>query len=253
MSLSELKILTYNVHKGFTLGNRRFVLDEIKQSLELTNADILFLQEVVGKSRHKHKDLNDWPFDNHFDYLASSKWHYAAYGKNAIRKKGDHGNAILSRYPIVEHCNVNLSTNRLESRGMLHAQVKLPNEQMIDIFNVHLNLLHGGRIRQVETISNYIREHLDESRPFILAGDFNDWRTQLNDLLERNFNLKEAFKVLEGNHARTFPSFGPQVPLDRIYYRSLKLKSAEVISGPPWDSLSDHLALSAIFDFGKSA
>lgn len=243
----RLKILTYNVHKGFTLGNRRFVLEEIKHSLQVTGADILLLQEVVGTSRRKNPHISAWPFENHFDYLASSSWQYGAYGMNAVRRKGDHGNAILSRYPIVDYRNINLSTNRFESRGMLHARIRLPSQRLLDIFNVHLNLLHGGRVRQVESIAEYISKHLDDSEAFILAGDFNDWRSQLNDLLESSFNLTEAFKLSEGQHARTFPSFGPQMRLDRIYYRHLELRETEVISGPPWDSLSDHLALSATF------
>ena len=41
---NSFRILTYNIHKGFSMSNRRFVLHEIKQAVIDTHADILLLQ-----------------------------------------------------------------------------------------------------------------------------------------------------------------------------------------------------------------
>lgn len=49
MSSTSLKVLTYNIHKGFSATNLRFILHEIKSSLRHINADIVFLQEVQGE------------------------------------------------------------------------------------------------------------------------------------------------------------------------------------------------------------
>jgi endonuclease/exonuclease/phosphatase (EEP) superfamily protein YafD len=42
----------------------------------------------------------------------------------------------------------------------------------------------------------------------------------------------------------------PVLPLDRIYYRGLKLKSAHILKGRPWNLLSDHLPVLGHFSMG---
>jgi len=39
-----LKLLTLNVHKGFTFWNRRFVLPELRDAVRTISADVVFLQ-----------------------------------------------------------------------------------------------------------------------------------------------------------------------------------------------------------------
>ena len=48
---TSIKILTYNIHKGFSMGNFRFILHEIKDALRHIDADVVFLQEVHGERR----------------------------------------------------------------------------------------------------------------------------------------------------------------------------------------------------------
>jgi endonuclease/exonuclease/phosphatase family metal-dependent hydrolase len=45
------------------------------------------------------------------------------YGLNAAYEHGHHGNAVLTRHPIIEWCNRDLSVNRFESRGLLHCML----------------------------------------------------------------------------------------------------------------------------------
>mgnify|MGYP003392572165 FL=1 len=109
MSSTSLKVLTYNIHKGFSATNLRFILHEIKSSLRHINADIVFLQEVHGERTISNNRFADWPNNQQFEFLADQIWHHCAYGKNAIYKSGHHGNAILSKYPFVEWENINVS------------------------------------------------------------------------------------------------------------------------------------------------
>ena len=102
MSGITLKVLTYNIHKGFSATNLRFILHEIKQSLRHVDADIVFLQEVHGERKISNNRFDNWPNSRQFEYLADQVWHHYAYGKNAIYKSGHHGNAILSKYPFLE-------------------------------------------------------------------------------------------------------------------------------------------------------
>ena len=41
-----LRIVTYNIHKGFSQFNRYMMLHELREQLRLLDADIVFLQEV---------------------------------------------------------------------------------------------------------------------------------------------------------------------------------------------------------------
>lgn len=79
----KIRILSYNIHKGFSITNRDFILDGIRNALRDMNADILFLQEVLGHHDDKKCKIPDWETAIQFEYLADTVWHFA-YGKNAI-------------------------------------------------------------------------------------------------------------------------------------------------------------------------
>ncbi|MFM7341305.1 MAG: endonuclease/exonuclease/phosphatase family protein, partial [Betaproteobacteria bacterium] len=43
-----LKVLTVNIHKGFTALNRKFMLHELREPVRAVGADLVFLQKVAG-------------------------------------------------------------------------------------------------------------------------------------------------------------------------------------------------------------
>ncbi|STM20976.1 putative endonuclease/exonuclease/phosphatase [Escherichia coli] len=47
----SFKVLTINIHKGFTAFNRRFILPELRDAVRTVSADIVCLQEVMGAPR----------------------------------------------------------------------------------------------------------------------------------------------------------------------------------------------------------
>ena len=96
-----LKIATYNIHKGFSFFKRRLVIHGVREHLRALNADLVFLQEVQGgRARHERRLMN-WPEQSQYEFLADAIWPDFAYGKNAAYDAGHHGNAVLSKYPIV--------------------------------------------------------------------------------------------------------------------------------------------------------
>ncbi len=54
--MTDIRIITWNIHKGFNFGNTRFVLHQIREMLHNVNADIVFLQEIHG-SQKKHEKI----------------------------------------------------------------------------------------------------------------------------------------------------------------------------------------------------
>ncbi len=245
----RLRVLSYNLHKGFTLGNRTFVLDRMRETIERTNADFLFLQEVQGEHRgHARKHAGKWPLSGQFEYLADRLWPHYAYGKNSVYEEGHHGNALLSRYPVLGWDNLDLSRTRFERRGALHVEVELPGKTLpLHLVCLHLDLFEHSRKRQAEKLGRWLLDRVPPGHPLILAGDFNDWRARISSMLRESLALREVFETLQGEPARTFPSFFPVLPLDRIYWKNLQLLTAKVHGEPPWDRLSDHLAVSAEF------
>ncbi|MFK7974974.1 MAG: CDP-alcohol phosphatidyltransferase family protein [Halioglobus sp.] len=246
----ELNILTYNIHKGYCSGNRRFVLDSMRQRIAESGADIVFLQEIAGraeKSEAKKRKFS-YPDQPHFEYLAEEAWPHYAYGRNAIYRKGDHGNAILSMYPFTSWENIDISKFPRSSRSILHGVIELPDHQTrLHTLCVHMGLLEQERREQLQALTDRINEHVPPNEPIIIAGDFNDWRQRAELHLHDDLGLSELFVELEGRHARTFPVWAPILPVDRIYYRGLKPVRAQCLNDGHWRDLSDHAALFGVF------
>ena len=248
-----LKVLTYNIHKGFNRNNRDFVLHRIKQQLQRDAFDVVLLQEIQGRHYQHETRLTAWPDVSQFEFLADSIWPHYAYGKNAIYRKGHHGNAILSKYNITEWSNLNLSRFRYASRSMLHGRIRSPTGSThINLLCVHLDLLGFERKRQLRELRAYIEANIDNDEPVILGGDFNDWYGNLGRSLEIQLGMREAFRHLTGNYAKTFPSNRPMLCMDRLYYRGIELLDSDCLDRRPWNELSDHLPLSARFQLPQA-
>lgn len=248
--MNSIRVLSYNIHKGFSATNLNFILRQIKKSIELVHADLLFLQEVVGHHELHRNKYEDWPSVSQFEFLADNLWPHFAYGKNAVYTEGHHGNAILSKYPITFFENIDVSTNRLESRGLLHAQIQVPGAlTQVHAICLHLGLFEAGRQIQIDQLCNRIESRIPHNAPLIVGGDFNDWQERASPILKRRLQLDEVFLKQSGSHARTFPAWLPIFKLDRIYCRKLHIGEVSIFANGVWSSLSDHAAILAELRF----
>jgi endonuclease/exonuclease/phosphatase family metal-dependent hydrolase len=228
------------MHKGFCFYSRQYVLHELRQAIRDINADIVFLQEVMGVHPER---VNGPDFGAQFEFLADSIWPHFAYGKNAVYSEGHHGNAILSKFPFKEFENINISTNPLEKRGLLHANIDLNDSINIHLVCLHLDLLARGRRQQLSSLIERVRGRIDGRSPLIVAGDFNDWQQQASDTLFGELGMEEAGVVIHGEHPKTFPSWKPFLALDRVYTRGIHIWNHDVLYGVPWRRMSDHAAV----------
>jgi endonuclease/exonuclease/phosphatase family metal-dependent hydrolase len=242
----RLRVLSYNIHKGFAARPGLFTLPKIREAIRSVNVDVVMLQEVVGKNSRLQKKHSEWPDQSQFEFLADSVWPHYAYGQNAIYDHGHHGNAILSQFPFESWTNTDISNYWLERRGILHGQIRLASTR-IHFVCLHLDLTAWGRNRQMRVLKNFLSQGLPSNEPVIVAGDFNDWRGGIKGP-SLGENIKEIFEDLQGQFARTFPAWYPRTPLDRIYFSNLIPISAECLSGAPWNQLSDHAALVGTFE-----
>jgi endonuclease/exonuclease/phosphatase family metal-dependent hydrolase len=246
-----LHVATYNIHKGFSHFNRRMVVHELRERLHALGADVIFLQEVLGAHDRHAERFQDWPGQPQYEFLADTIWLDFAYGKNAVYDDGHHGNAILSRYPIVSWENEDVSTNRIERRGLLHCEIRIPGWSVnLHCVCVHLGLFAVGRRKQLKALAKRIEAMVPRDAPLIIAGDFNDWRGHARRILVEELALFEVFELTRGQCARSYPAALPVLRLDRIYVRGFQVRQANVHHGNPWSRISDHAALSATMTRG---
>lgn len=232
------------MHKGFSILNRRFVLHELREAIRASEADIVLLQEVLGEHREHSSRWQQWPQDSQYEFLADSIWSDYAYGKNAAYPAGHHGNALLSKYPIIQQRNHDVSLYKHEQRGLLHCVLKAPKWPLpLHVICVHLGLFEMHRRQQLQKLCELIREQIPAHEPLLVGGDFNDWRGKAHDLLAEGAALREAFVSTHGRAARTFPVRLPMLRLDRLYVRNLDFRDPQALTGVPWNQLSDHAPL----------
>lgn len=241
--MAEFKILTLNIHKGFSIGNR-FTLEKIRENLRNSGSNLVFLQEVIGENERHRESIADWPEQNQFEFLADSVWDHYAYGKNAIYQHGHHGNAILSELPFSEWNNIDISTFSFSQRGILHGRL----ENGVHLLCVHLGLFESERRSQTQTLCQYILEKIPGDAPLILAGDFNDWRKTTHRQLTEKAGLIEAHQEVHTSLAKTYPVRLPCLAMDRIYLRGFSIENVCILNSSPWNQLSDHCPIVAELD-----
>ena len=242
----SIRVLTVNTHKGFAFLSGKFVLHELREAVRAVGADVVFLQEVQGTHSGHSERFVTWPEAPHYEFLADEIWADFAYGRNAVYPRGHHGNALLSKFPIVEHENRDISIAGHEARGLLHCTLRIPGrELMLHAICVHLGLREAHRRAQLDLLSEIIGKHVPEGSPLLVAGDFNDWRRRAHRILERCVGLREVFVHAHGRAAKTFPAHFPLLQLDRIYVRDTRADAPLALPRRPWSWLSDHAPLAA--------
>lgn len=242
----SIKVLTVNIHKGFTFFNRKFILHELREAIRTVGADVVFLQEVTGAHAWHEGRVANYPATPHYEFLADSIWPQFAYGRNAVHTSGHHGNAVLSKFPIVSFDNRDVSISGAEGRGLLHCVLQVPDRDTpVHVICVHLGLTESHRLKQLHMLCDMVHKHIPASAPVIAAGDFNDWRRRAHDVLAQGASMHEVFVQAHGKAARTFPARFPWLALDRIYVRNAIGHAPMVLPLKPWSHLSDHAPLAA--------
>lgn len=221
------------------------MVHELRECLRHLKPDLLFLQEVQGLHLTHARRHAQWPRMPQHEFLAEEFWPDSAYGCNVLYDHGHHGNAILSRFPILDAHNQDVTHLRFERRGLLHCRIQLPDASIAHCVCVHLSLFAASRRRQMLALADYLEKEAAGNAPLIIAGDFNDWRNRAHGLLVERLGLSEVFGHLNGIPVRSFPATRPFFRLDRIYIRGFHIVHQAVHDGLPWSKISDHAALSA--------
>jgi endonuclease/exonuclease/phosphatase family metal-dependent hydrolase len=245
MMTGRLRVATYNIHKGVRgLGaTKRLEIHNLVLGVEALDADLVFLQEVrlhhARDARRFEHHAQSWPDQGQAHFLAPDGYD-VAYRTNAITKHGEHGNALLSRWPIGEIGHRDVSDHRFEQRGLLHVPVDWHGIRVHAIV-AHLGLVHSSRMRQAQQLVDFVREELPPHEPVLIAGDFNDWGEKLDEPMNRGGLVRALNPDERAPRRATFPSRVPVFALDRIYMRGFRCEGTMVPRGAAWARMSDHL------------
>jgi endonuclease/exonuclease/phosphatase family metal-dependent hydrolase len=293
MTAMRVRVATYNIHKGVLrdlFGLRRTSrIHELRARLHELSADLILLQEVQGLHERHARRFEHWPSEPQHEFLSRGpglrQAFESAYGANAHYLHGHHGNALLSRFPILHRDHRDFSDHALEKRGVLHCVVDLSGVPL-HCFVVHFGLLARSRDRQLDALIDWICRAVPADTPLIIGGDFNDWRNKLSRRLCEAIGVVEAFDTLRPEmvrtqravwyvrdrladiglsmdaeslrlprrvrSARTFPALVPWLRMDRIYLRGFDVHAARVPRGPGWATLSDHSPLIADLEISRA-
>lgn len=246
----KLRVVTWNIHKGVRgLGLRkRLEIHNMQAAVASLDADVICLQEVRRINTREAARFTQWPSLPQADFLAPAGYE-AVYRTNAFTKDGEHGNALLSRFPVIGHAHEDMSDHRFEQRGLLHATLQIAGRN-VHVIVVHLGLIAASRSRQLAQLAEYIERDIFTHDALIVAGDFNSpiapvrWATTA---LGSDAGRKPLLHALNG-HA-TFPSRLPLVQLDHVFARHAKIIASNVPQGKDWARMSDHLPLVVDIEF----
>lgn len=229
--------MCYNMHKGRSFFTRRIVSHNIQNIIHKYNPEMVFLQEVRDYHRMDYKKYES----NQLDLLSKSQYH-TAYGKNAIYKNGHHGNGLLTKYPILETMNFDISVNKLEQRSILYSKLEIEGKELYT-FCTHLNLRKNDRKKQITLMEKVIEECVpNKDCSIILLGDFNDFDGGI-----KNHFVKENYLNQYGAH--TYPNFFPFVSPDLIFTKNVQVNKSNIIKDKGTLLLSDHLPILMEIEF----
>ncbi len=208
----KLRVLSYNIHKCIGGVDRRYAPDRIAQVIRNLDPDVLLLQEVdQGAPRSNH----DRQVDVLGDFIGMK--HRAWFPNVGVRGGGHYGNAILSRYPLVEATNIDLSIRFKKRRSALHGVVRVRHDgidRTVHVYNMHLGLArYERRIQIAKFLDSHPFASLHHETPIVVGGDLNDVYGGLGNLLQ-----PAGFRGIE-RRPLTFPAWGPLRPLDAIFVR----------------------------------
>ena len=221
--------MTYNIRHGVGLDGV-LDLERTARVIKAANADIVILNEVdngTARSFGVHQA----------DSLGVLLGLYAVFGRSIDYDGGQYGNALLSRYPILDFQIFDLSTDSLlEGRSVFLSRVDLKGDT-VAILGTHLGLSPEERLEQVQGIIKL----LPKMDRLILAGDFNFEPTSAAyNLITKS--VRDGVAERSGQPALTFPADQPNRRIDYIFIgEEIEVMQVAEFGHPEISIASDHL------------
>lgn len=233
-----VRVMTFNIHNGFDtqgwLG-----LEAIAQTIEQQHPDVVTLQEAA----------RGWVIDGSTDMLS---WLSLRLGMPYVWNPTAGplwGNAILSRFPIIESGTYPLPTDDLLlRRGFVRARLDVGGGLTLDVLATHYHHLEDGSAVRVKESQALLDAWAGSGRT-IIAGDMNAVPGDPEIEMLRAAGLVEAVSLMGLTPGYTYDSTKPYQRIDYIWLSS-DLVSMSFVQGVrdvviTSGQASDHLGIAA--------
>jgi endonuclease/exonuclease/phosphatase family metal-dependent hydrolase len=203
--IRTIRVATYNVHRCRGLDGRTMPA-RVADVIRAIEPDVVALQEVVGAGPYGTGHAEE------LGALLGMGWVMAP----ARHLRGSlFGNVVLSRFPIRDHSQYDLSWKTCEPRCCQRVDIAF-DDDTLHLYNVHLGTALLERRYQAGRLSAIVHDHR-VGIPKIVLGDFNEWMkglaTQMLSERLQSIDLRTHLR-----RRRTYPGVFPVLHLDHIYY-----------------------------------
>jgi endonuclease/exonuclease/phosphatase family metal-dependent hydrolase len=225
----SLTVLTYNIHYGDP--------DRIADVIRSSGADVVALQEVdVHRERSGCVDQAQ--------EIAAALGMTAVFGANygsgtECKGAGEafHGDALLSRFPIVDWRHTLLPNGGGEQRGLLEVVLDVDGHR-IRACSTHFEYRSGSeRKDQADTVATNLQA---SAEPVVVMGDLNGEPGDAA-LAPLRQAFTDAWEAAGDGDGYTNPSRAPRRRIDYVFFRGLSAATVDVLDS----TASDHLAVRA--------
>lgn len=229
-----VRIMTYNLHNGFNTDGY-LDMEAVAQVIENNNPDIIALQEIS----------RGWVISGRIDMLTWLSQRLNMPYVSGPTADPLWGNAILSRYPIVEYENYDLPPRDLFIlRGFTSVVIDLGGGNNLQVIATHFHHLEGDSdIRRMQ--STAIVDFWNGADRTVILGDFNAEPGAPEIDMLRQAGLVDALADMESAQAYTYHSANLYRRIDYIWVSpDLEVQKVHV----PFSNASDHLPVIAVIN-----
>lgn len=251
--MKKIRVMTYNIQHGHVHLDNHIDLTKVCDVIREYDPDIVGLNEVRG--RGKRDD-----YTAQVETMAAYLGYHCYFGRSiCINGSEPYGNAVLSKYPIIEASVIRIpnpvdeeALRKCEPRSLCRAVIEIPIDGEAGAYSGAVTELavyasHFGltEVEQEHAVSTALTCLSAEPRPFLLMGDFNmQPDAPLMQPLHRSLNSVDP--LIEGK--MSFPSDSPRIKIDYIYAsRDITFIDADV----PQIVASDHCPIWADVIIGR--
>ena len=221
----SLRVMTYNIYGARATSPANAAdLDAIAEVIRRQNPDFVTLNEVdvftnrTGKDVHQACDLAE---------KLGMEWHFS---KAIDRDGGEYGDAVLSKYPILEKRSYRLpcaADQPGEDRSLCVIRVQIDGKDLY-VASTHLDHLSGDASRLVQATEIRRIRDTELEGDLILCGDLNAIPSS-NVIATMTSFLTNTGPIDQ----YTFPSDDPSRKIDYIMYAPIEhfgVQNCQVVS-----------------------
>ena len=221
----SLRVMTYNIYGARATSPANAAdLDALAEVIRRQNPDFVTLNEVdvftdrTGKDVHQARDLAE---------KLGMEWHFS---KAIDRDGGEYGDAVLSKYPILEKRSYRLpcaAEQPGEDRALCVIRVQIDGKDLY-VASTHLDHLSGDASRLVQATEIRRIRDTELEGDLILCGDLNAIPSS-NVIATMTSFLTNTGPIDQ----YTFPSDDPSRKIDYIMYAPIEhfgVQNCQVVS-----------------------